>query len=78
MVILLSRRAAVLGRVFGGSGWHMRGVLRVVCGLLLLASPAWAEEAWPVPDWQVQPVVVDQRLAALQAYAFAPRDETTR
>ena len=78
MVILLSRRAAVLGRVFGGSGWHMRGVLRVVCGLLLLVSPAWAEEVWPVPDWQVQPVVADQPLAALQAYAFAPRDETTR
>ena len=51
-------------------------------GLLLLAGGAGAAnvqpEPWPQPDWQTLPHSDSPALAALEDYAFAPRDDATR
>ena len=45
--------------------------------LLLLTSPVRAEN-WPAEQWSPGPAVSGPALEALEAYAFAPRDDNTR
>jgi CubicO group peptidase (beta-lactamase class C family) len=45
--------------------------------LLLLSLPARAEN-WPGAQWSTAPAVTGPALQALEAYAFPPRDDTTR
>lgn len=51
--------------------------LSLVLGFSLLAGAACAE-SWPQPDWQTQPRTESPALTALEAYAFAPRDDAER
>ena len=45
---------------------------------LLAPAPALLAETWPVPDWTPGPALSGEALAALETYAFPPRDDTTR
>lgn len=49
----------------------------LLLGLSLLAGLVRAE-SWPQPDWQSLPASASPAVAALEAYAFAPRDDATR
>ncbi|MFI8607489.1 serine hydrolase domain-containing protein [Pseudomonas sp. NPDC077649] len=51
--------------------------MSLLLGLSLLAGIARAE-SWPQPDWQTAPHSDSPALAALEAYAFPPRDDATR
>lgn len=45
---------------------------------LLAPAPGLLAETWPVPDWSSAPGLSGEALAALQSYAFPPRDDATR
>ncbi|MEN1835975.1 serine hydrolase [Pseudomonas lijiangensis] len=51
--------------------------LCLLCLLSLNVFPALAED-WPNEQWRVDPARPTTALEALEAYAFAPRDDTTR
>ena len=51
--------------------------MSLLLGLSLLAGIARAE-SWPQPDWQTVPHSDSPALAALEDYAFPPRDDATR
>lgn len=51
--------------------------LSLALGFSLFAGAACAE-SWPVPDWHVAPRPDSPALAALEDYAFAPRDDVGR
>ncbi|WDG54885.1 serine hydrolase domain-containing protein [Pseudomonas chlororaphis] len=49
----------------------------LLLALLLMLPPAWAEN-WPGAQWSKGPAASGPALEALEAYAFAPRNEATR
>ncbi|WP_165957376.1 serine hydrolase [Pseudomonas sp. H9] len=47
-------------------------------GLVLSSAQALAQEEWPVPDWQQAVNANSSAWQQVQAYAFAPRNDSTR
>lgn len=57
---------------------HLSLVSALCVGLAQAETGVAQAETWPGADWAVAPAPPSAALAALQAYAFPPRDETTR
>ncbi|MGY4531151.1 CubicO group peptidase (beta-lactamase class C family) [Pseudomonas sp. TE3786] len=51
--------------------------LSLALGLLCSLPHAFAE-TWPAADWAISPAPASPAVAALEAYAFAPRDDDSR